>query len=247
MINNLSSPTLRRAFAFAFLLHVLLLTVFVLGLIYWPKRRVSPVPVGVAVAIAEPAPARVATDEPAVLARALAEIPSESRDVPAPVVPEARSATIPEPMVKAPEPAALWTVPPVLSSMAGIVPVDVPGLSSAGSALSAGSVTAGTADSDSADHRKGGRPVALSDIMPHYPYGARVRGEAGRVKVQVRVSSKGVVEYAEVLVSSGYPALDESAVAATKKVRFKPAEEDGKPVAYNMSLQFEFRLEDRQE
>lgn len=91
----------------------------------------------------------------------------------------------------------------------------------------------------------GGRPVALSGIMPKYPYGARARGEAGQVTVAVRVNGKGAVESAVVVSSSGYPALDESAVAATKKARFKPAEKEGQPVPSNMNLKFEFRLEER--
>ncbi len=63
--------------------------------------------------------------------------------------------------------------------------------------------------------------------------------------VQVRVSAKGAVDAAEVVSGSGHPVLDASAVAATKAARFKPAEQDGKPVSSGMNLQFEFRLEER--
>jgi len=55
---------------------------------------------------------------------------------------------------------------------------------------------------------------------PAYPLGAKLRGEEGLVVVKASVNAKGRAEKVEVLKSSGYAALDESAVNAMKRARF---------------------------
>jgi len=52
------------------------------------------------------------------------------------------------------------------------------------------------------------------------------------------------VDSVSVEAGSGFPALDESALSAARKARFKPAEQDGKPVPSEMNLRFDFRLQD---
>jgi len=90
----------------------------------------------------------------------------------------------------------------------------------------------------------GGHPMALAEIRPYYPYSARTRGEEGKVMIRLRVTSEGVVDSAAIGRSSGSSVLDESALAAARKARFKPAEHNGRPVAADMDLQFDFRLQD---
>jgi len=89
-----------------------------------------------------------------------------------------------------------------------------------------------------------GRPVALSEIRPNYPNNARTLGQEGTVRVRLHVTSGGEVESAEIGKSSGVAGLDQSAVSAARKARFKPAQLDGKPVPADLELQFEFRLKD---
>lgn len=89
-----------------------------------------------------------------------------------------------------------------------------------------------------------GQPLALAEIRPHYPYAARTRGEEGKVTVHLRVTSGGAVDSVELGRSSGSVLLDQSALATARKARFKPAERNGLPVAADLDLQFDFRLED---
>lgn len=243
MGGSLSSPALRRAFFFALLLHVVAVALILTGIIYWPATRVLPVPAEMVLDVAETIPVPMAAAEPPVLERALAEIPPESRAISVSAVPGIMPAMIPEPTVKFPDQTAVWMpVPPEVAPAIGDArPGDhVPGPPT-------GAPAAGVrAESISSPGQAGeGRPIALAEILPHYPYGARTRGESGRVTVHVCVSDHGIVESAEVVAGSGYQALDDSAVAATMKARFKPAERDHKPVPSDMNLQFEFRLEER--
>lgn len=62
---------------------------------------------------------------------------------------------------------------------------------------------------------------SILDIQhPTYPLGAKLRGEEGLVVVKASVNAKGRAEKVEVLKSSGYAALDESAVNAMKRAKF---------------------------
>jgi TonB family protein len=151
---------------------------------------------------------------------------------------------IPEPTIKVPDQVALWVpvIPEVSRVVGGLQLIAPSAIHTSGPAEGAGVQSQSVSGEGQI---KGGRPIALSEIVPRYPYGARMRGEAGRVTVHVRVSDKGVVESVEVVKGSGHPALDDSAVTATKKARFKPAEQDGKLIPSDMNLQFEFRLEER--
>ena len=86
-------------------------------------------------------------------------------------------------------------------------------------------------------------PSALGRIVPVYPRSARRRGHEGRVTVEVRIAGDGALDRAEVIVSSGYPELDESAVTAVKSARFAPATENGVRVNGLLRPTFDFKLE----
>ncbi len=241
------SPTLRRAFSFALFLHVLFVVLIAMGIKYWSKSRVLPVPVGLVVEVTDPLPAPVAPVESPMLDRALAVIPAESRALSMPAVAdEVPSAGIPVSPPTIPDQVELRRpVMPEAAAVSFSIPLEGALERGSGSLAVVGRDTVRGSSSGAASQGKGRRPIALAEIMPHYPYGARARGEAGRVVVRVLVSEKGTVESAMVLTGSGHPALDESAVAAAKKARFKPAEQEGIPVPSDMNLQFEFRLEER--
>lgn len=81
------------------------------------------------------------------------------------------------------------------------------------------------------------------DVHPAYPLGARLRGEEGVVVVRVTVASSGHAEKVEVIKSSGYTALDDSAVDALKKARFV-AKNGGAIRSGQVTLPFRFKLVD---
>ena len=65
-----------------------------------------------------------------------------------------------------------------------------------------------------------GAVLGINDINPHYPLGARARGEEGVVTVKMVVNDRGRAEKAEVLRSSSFPSLDRAAIEAVNHARF---------------------------
>jgi len=64
-----------------------------------------------------------------------------------------------------------------------------------------------------------------------YPRLSERNGERGRVMVRVFIDPLGVPQNVQVSVSSGFARLDEAAVSAVRKARFKPYTENGLPAA----------------
>lgn len=67
------------------------------------------------------------------------------------------------------------------------------------------------------------RPIHQKNPAPVYPLRAREAGWKGQVILKVLVAPDGRAAQAEILKSSGYPILDESALKAIRKWRFLPA------------------------
>lgn len=226
-----------RALILAVVMHLAGALVLVCAIRYWPMVASAPAPARLELDLAAvPVPAPVVAEVP-VLDQAVAEVPDEARPMVVPLapIPEARPAGIPEPAVMVASVRGNWpseTFQMPREDVSALVALPLRGHPPVAS------VPAATGNN------RGGRPIALSEIQPHYPYAARVRGEAGKVTIHLRVTRQGDVESAEVNSSSGYPALDESALAAARKARFKPAEKDGEAVSADMDLQFDFRLQD---
>jgi protein TonB len=65
-------------------------------------------------------------------------------------------------------------------------------------------------------------PDILSRKSPLYPLASRRKGESGTVLVLVHLDGQGEVRGTSVRSSSGYPALDLSAMAAVGKWKFRP-------------------------
>lgn len=231
------SGGMRRALLLAVALHLAGAMALVCAIRYWPAVTPAPPPARLEMDLAAvPLPTPVQADVPA-LEQALAEAPAASRPLVMPIasIPEARPAGIPEPAVMVTSvrgdfPSETFHLPreDVSALVARPLPEHPP-------------VAVGPSETGEVQGR---RPVSLSGITPHYPYSARVRGEAGKVTIHLRVTRQGEVESAAVSRSSGSPSLDESALSATRKARFKPAEKDGQPVPAEMDLQFDFRLQD---
>ena len=80
---------------------------------------------------------------------------------------------------------------------------------------------------------------------PSYPRLAEQAGLEGLVWVKALVGSDGNVRDAVVYKSSGTTALDDAAVAAAPKNKFKPAIQNGRPVAMWVTYKVEFTLKNR--
>ena len=97
----------------------------------------------------------------------------------------------------------------------------------------------GSADSDRPPRYKLG---SGSTPYPPYPVVARRNGYQGRVLVRLDVAADGRATGAEVLESSGYDVLDQSAVETLKAWKLEPALTGGRPVPGSVNVPVRFRL-----
>jgi TonB family protein len=85
------------------------------------------------------------------------------------------------------------------------------------------------------------KPVPLNSIKPNYTEEARRNKVQGEVILRVVVDEKGNVESPR--VAQGLPdGLNDEAIIAARKLKFKPAMKDGKPVRYPMNIRVGFYL-----
>ena len=98
--------------------------------------------------------------------------------------------------------------------------------------------------SDSESPRRDDPPVAL-DAEPPVVYPAELyrQGIEGTVTLKLFVDDKGgvVPESTKVAESSGYAEFDSAAVAGVPRMRFAPAQRDGRPVAIAFTQPVHFR------
>jgi protein TonB len=87
-------------------------------------------------------------------------------------------------------------------------------------------------------------PVCTRDADPEVPDSLREEGVEGSFSVTVSytVSANGRVTDVSVSRSSGHDALDDAAVRAIRKFRYKPAQQNGQPRPFKMTKQFRFRI-----
>ena len=85
-------------------------------------------------------------------------------------------------------------------------------------------------------------PVALSPIRPTYPEIAQEAGIEGIVIVQAFIDKKGRVK--DTLILKGVPntGLDEAAMEAIRKTRFRPAKQRERAVGVWISIPVNFKL-----
>ena len=76
-----------------------------------------------------------------------------------------------------------------------------------------------------------------------YPRLSRRNGEAGRVMVRVYIDTAGLPRNVQVSASSGHARLDDAAVAAVQKARFRPYTQNGQPAAGWAAIPINFELE----
>jgi TonB family protein len=90
-------------------------------------------------------------------------------------------------------------------------------------------------------------PSAVSYAVPPkpvYPVDSRRQGEEGVVRLRVLVNATGEAEAVGIQKSSGYPRLDEAALAALAQARFHPYVENGVAVSVYVPASLTFTLTD---
>ena len=86
-------------------------------------------------------------------------------------------------------------------------------------------------------------PRVVSEVKPDYTPEAKQQGIQGIVELSVVVKDDGTVGDVKVTKSLDEKyGLDEQAVIAMKKWRFKPGTKDGKPVAVEVTVEMSFKL-----
>jgi TonB family protein len=84
-------------------------------------------------------------------------------------------------------------------------------------------------------------PVVTEDAAPEYPAEARALGLTGAVTLELELSAQGEVTDAVVTAPAGH-GFDEAALDAARRLRFSPAEIDGKPSPVRIEYRFTFTL-----
>ncbi|MFM9963189.1 MAG: energy transducer TonB [Planctomycetaceae bacterium] len=112
---------------------------------------------------------------------------------------------------------------------------------SRGNAAEDSTAATASAASQGADDDQLPQPVA-TNVAPPYPEAARAAGLQGKVTLRLRIAADGHVESLKILISSGVPSLDESALATVKKWRFEPARRFGQPVAMDVKTSVNFQI-----
>lgn len=85
---------------------------------------------------------------------------------------------------------------------------------------------------------------STASIQPGYPRISRLRGEEGVVTLSIEVLASGRAGRVEIIQSSGYRRLDESASKAARRASFAPARQFGRNVDSTIELPIVFRLTD---
>lgn len=83
----------------------------------------------------------------------------------------------------------------------------------------------------------------ISAPVPVYPELARKRGQEGTVNVRCQVDAHGQVVNVAIAQSSGFRLLDEAALKAVAKWKFKPGRKNGENVAGTVVVPIQFKLQ----
>ncbi len=88
-----------------------------------------------------------------------------------------------------------------------------------------------------------GPDARYHNIDPVYPRDAAHRGEQGTVGLLIHVTPEGLARSIDIVESSGFKALDDSARDAVLTWHFHPGQRDGKPVDSEILFQVRFRVD----
>jgi len=90
-------------------------------------------------------------------------------------------------------------------------------------------------------------PVAGSCSRPVYPSASIAARETGTVALSLDIDATGKVTAANVIQSSGHPALYAAARDSISKCSFTQKLDKGKPVSYNFKMKYVWSLDDTYE
>jgi periplasmic protein TonB len=85
------------------------------------------------------------------------------------------------------------------------------------------------------------RPVLVSEVLPEYSEEARKARFEGTVVLDTIVREDGSVQVRRVVRGAGF-GLDEQAIAAVLKWRFKPGKKNGNPIPVALNVEVRFNL-----
>ena len=106
-------------------------------------------------------------------------------------------------------------------------------------------VTGSATGTANATGKKSGPTTAVrvrSNPSPAYPPAARQAHQEGTVTVDVEVNAAGLPTSVNLARSSGFPALDQAAIAAVRRWRFEPAQAAGIAVSGRVRVPVRFQL-----
>ena len=86
-------------------------------------------------------------------------------------------------------------------------------------------------------------PVPVRTVAPEYPREMKQNGVSGLVMVKCMIDEQGNVAEADVIKSSDQT-FDKFATEALKKWKFKPARQDGTPIAMQVTIPIKFVAEE---
>jgi protein TonB len=87
-------------------------------------------------------------------------------------------------------------------------------------------------------------PSVSRRSTPRYPSSAKSAGHEGTTRIVATITASGQVSNPRISTSSGYRALDSSALAAVKRWRFKPARNGlGQAVSHQLTIPVTFRIQ----
>lgn len=165
-------------------------------------------------------------------------------DAPAMLTPTVSSARRPE---------APWMPPPEVMIAPAATVSEAPLAAAASTRADSPALDTGEAASDVQFGRQGrgfqtvdrSAVSYLEPPAPVYPMTSRRRGEQGESWIRVQIGTDGVPIDVRLERSSGHARLDEAALTAVRRARFRPYTEQGIPRAVWVSIPIQFELERR--
>lgn len=86
-------------------------------------------------------------------------------------------------------------------------------------------------------------PVRTAAVRPMYPAEARRSGQEGWVRLAFTVSASGTVKDVQVLDAEPRGLFERAAIRAVMRWQFRPAQQDGQPVASRVRQTLNFKLD----